>query len=199
MTTYALNSAQKIIGNIKWDLADSLKRFSLVSLKSGFFIAGVSVTEKQLCLYQLNESLIKPNPITKISCNSTTANITYNDVSFDPLNSLIAVGNHVSAYIFKVNVTDKAPLSYLCNAFMPKAEEVGYKNVFSPNGTLVAVNDLWVASINIDLSVPLAKVISAERTEKYLKVGGTTAVSINKEFGSKEKTFTVVTNANKKM
>ena len=47
---------------------------------------------------------------------------------------------------------------------MPAANEEGYKNEFASDGTLVAVNDLWLASILVDVSVPSSKVISAART-----------------------------------
>ena len=110
-------------------------------------------------MYQLNESLVKPNPVTKLTCNQT--NLTYEDIAYDSKNNLIAVGNMKSAYFFRLNGTDKNQLAYLCNAFMPAAKEDGYRNEFTNNGTLIAVNDLWVASIIIDVSVPSSKVISA--------------------------------------
>jgi len=64
-----LNSAQKIIGSLKWDIQDSLKKFSLIFSDKGIFVAGITLTQKQLCVYKIGESLIKANPITKLVCN----------------------------------------------------------------------------------------------------------------------------------
>ena len=44
---------------------------------------------------------------------------------------------------------------------MPAVTDPGYKNMFSNNGTLVAINDLWVTSIFIDVNASFAKVVSA--------------------------------------
>ena len=128
INTFALNSAKKITGTIKWELPDSLNNFVLIESGNKVYVSGTSTTLKQLCLYQLSESIVKPNPITKLACNQTVGNVTYEDISYDSKNGLIAVGNKKSAYFFRANVTDKNPLVYLCNAFMPAADENGYKN-----------------------------------------------------------------------
>ena len=82
INTYATNSAKKIIGTIKWDLSDLLKNFVLIQNGNNVYVAGISTSEKQLCLYQLSESIIKPNPINKLACNQTT-NVTYEDIAYD--------------------------------------------------------------------------------------------------------------------
>ena len=51
-------------------------------------------------------------------------------------------------------------MKYLTEAYLAKVDTKGFKSVFA-NGTLLAVNDLWLSSIVIDASVPSAKVISA--------------------------------------
>ena len=42
LTTYALNSAKKIIGTIKWDLPDELKNFVLIESGNKFYLSAIS-------------------------------------------------------------------------------------------------------------------------------------------------------------
>ena len=120
---------------------------------------------------------MRPNPVTKISCNTSAPTVSYDHVAFDPLNSLITVGDENRVIIFKVNATaDQTTMSYLVEANLPKVDTKGFKSIFT-NGTLLAINDLWLNSIVIDQSVPSARVISAERTEKIVKSGLTSEIS----------------------
>jgi hypothetical protein len=137
----------------------------------------VNSKKNQLCLYSFKESIVKPNPLTKISCNSSATTVSYDHVAFDPLNSLITVGDENKVIIFKVNPTaDKVEMNYLVEANLPKVDTKGFKSIFT-NGTLLAINDLWINSILIDQAAPSARVISAERTEKIVKSGLTSEIS----------------------
>ena len=102
----------------------------------------------------------------KIACNTTIKTLT--GLSYDNVNNLIAVGDQSQAILYQINSTnDEAPFNYLCEANMPKADSEGFDSEFK-NGTLLAVNDIWVASIIIDINAPSAKVLSSARTESSL-------------------------------
>lgn len=141
----------------------------------------------------MSESLIRPNPVIELACNITLGNFTYSGIDYDSVNKLIAVGDSTRAVLFSVA---NSSLSYLCEAFLQKAEEKGFKSIFTNSGVLIAINDLWISSLVVDMSVPYAKVISSDRTEKLLKVGGTTWVSVNKNAGAKS-TTAVINSKNK--
>lgn len=150
----------------------------------------ISGDNKNLCLYRINESLLRPNPIVKVTCLPSTSEIS--GLAYDEVNSLVAVGDETKAKFYQLNLT-KESLSSLCEANLPKAETKGFDSEFS-NGTLVAVNNLWVTSIVIDLSVPSAKVLSSDRTEKILtKTGVTSVVAVNNN--DKRKETRVIANA----
>lgn len=52
--------------------------------------------------------------------------------------------------------------------------------MFANDGTLIAINDIWVCSLVIDLSIPSVKVLSADRTEKFIKRGDTTNLAVSR-------------------
>lgn len=76
-------------------------------------------------------------------------------------------------------------------------EVEGYEGIFAKSGTLVAINDLWVSSIVVDLSVPSAKVLSSIRTEQFVKTGLTNNLAVNKD--AESKSTTVLINSKNKM
>ena len=185
MTTYSLNSASKITGKIPLNTSDLFSDFRIVKIEETTYISTISASKKDVCFYETSESIIRPNPLKKIACNTTTKTLT--GLSYDNINNLIAVGDQSQAILYQINSSKTdSPFSYLCEANMPKAEVEGFDSEFS-NGTLLAVNDLWVTSIIIDVSTPSAKVLSSARTESsLLKKGETTKLSVNGNEKSKQ-------------